>query len=141
MSAKTFLDTNVLIYSFDEKSPAKQKIARGLISSALSNPGEAVISWQVAQEFLHAMLHKVKVPFTPDDAFRYTQSVLMPLCQVHSRPGLWVTALRLHQETGYRFYDCLIVAAAQESGAQKLLSEDLQDGRTIGGVLIENPFR
>ena len=35
----------------------------------------------------------------------------------------------------------LIVVAAARSGAERILSEDLQHGRTIAGVHIENPFR
>lgn len=40
----------------------------------------------------------------------------------------------------YSFYDSLIVAAALSMGASRLLSEDLQHGRHIDGLLIENPF-
>jgi predicted nucleic acid-binding protein len=41
---------------------------------------------------------------------------------------------------GYRFYDSLIVASALNSGARILYSEDLQHGRRIGDLRIENPF-
>jgi predicted nucleic acid-binding protein len=44
------------------------------------------------------------------------------------------------RQTQYRFYDCLIVSAALASGASVLLSEDLQEGRVIGGLTIRNPF-
>jgi predicted nucleic acid-binding protein len=33
------------------------------------------------------------------------------------------------------------VEAARRSGATRLVTEDLQIGRAIGGVRIENPFR
>jgi predicted nucleic acid-binding protein len=38
------------------------------------------------------------------------------------------------------FYDALIVAAAIEAGCNALYSEDMQHGRTIGGLAIVNPF-
>jgi predicted nucleic acid-binding protein len=140
MSAETFLDTNVLIYCFDDTAPRKKAIAIELVKTALSKPGKMVISWQVAQEFLNAMLHKVKRRLSPEDAYRYTQAVLTPLCQIHSRPTFWTSALRLQQETGYQFYDCLVLVSAQESGARRILTEDMQDGRMIGSLRIENPF-
>ena len=32
------------------------------------------------------------------------------------------------------------VEAARRAGAARLVTEDLQAGRTVGGVTIENPF-
>lgn len=61
MSADYFLDTNVLVYSFDENAPAKQDAARQLIAGALRQ-GCGVISWQVVQEFLNVVLHKWEKP-------------------------------------------------------------------------------
>ena len=38
------------------------------------------------------------------------------------------------------FYDALIVAAAIGGGCDVLYSEDMQHGRSIGGLAIVNPF-
>jgi predicted nucleic acid-binding protein len=38
------------------------------------------------------------------------------------------------------FWDALIVEAAQRAGGTRLVSEDLQDGRRIAGLVIEDPF-
>jgi predicted nucleic acid-binding protein len=40
----------------------------------------------------------------------------------------------------YCFYDALILTATIEMDCALLLSEDLQDGRQIHGVTIQNPF-
>lgn len=50
-------------------------------------------------------------------------------------------AVSLAREHGLSFYDALIVAAALESGCDTLFSEDMQHGRSIGGLTIVNPFR
>lgn len=42
--------------------------------------------------------------------------------------------------TDYRFYDSLIVAGALAAGAERLYSEDMQNGRKIGDLVIANPF-
>jgi predicted nucleic acid-binding protein len=34
----------------------------------------------------------------------------------------------------------LIVAAAVEAGCDTLLTEEMQDGRTIGGLTVVDPF-
>jgi predicted nucleic acid-binding protein len=38
------------------------------------------------------------------------------------------------------FWDALIVEAASRAGATRLVTEDLQGGRELDGVRIENPF-
>jgi len=52
LRGRFFLDTNVLVYSFDPDSPAKQALARQLIVEGL-RAQRAVISTQVVQEFLN----------------------------------------------------------------------------------------
>ena len=37
-------------------------------------------------------------------------------------------------------WDALIVEAALAAGADRLLTEDLQHGQEINGLLVENPF-
>lgn len=70
MSADYFLDTNVLVYSFDDREPTKRDTAQKLIAQALRQ-GCGVISWQVVQEFLNVALHKWEVPMTTGDATAY----------------------------------------------------------------------
>ena len=41
---------------------------------------------------------------------------------------------------GLAIWDAIILAAAAEAGCRMLLSEDMQDGFTWGGVTIVNPF-
>lgn len=53
---------------------------------------------------------------------------------------LYERALELQGRYRFSFYDSLVVAAALESGCQKLYSEDLQHGQRVGNLTIENPF-
>jgi len=54
---------------------------------------------------------------------------------------LILAASELEERHRLSFWDALVVEAARRSGATRLVTEDLQDGRTISGVRIENPFR
>jgi len=54
--------------------------------------------------------------------------------------ALILAASKLEERHAFSFWDALIVEAARRSGAERLVTEDLQDGRQIGGVRIENPF-
>jgi predicted nucleic acid-binding protein len=44
------------------------------------------------------------------------------------------------REAGVSFWDGLILAAAASGGCERVLTEDLSHGATMGGVRVENPF-
>ena len=136
MARGYFLDTNVLVYVFEPGAPDKQAVARQLIA----DHAPWVVSWQVVQEFCTVALHRFLTPLKPEFLLDFLDLLLAPHCQVYPTPALWRAALTIQREAQYHFYDSLVVAAAIESGAPVLYSEDLQHGRTIGGVEIRNPF-
>lgn len=139
LRGKFFLDTNILVYSFDARTPEKQQIARQLIETALSTQ-QGMISSQVVQEFLHVSQRKFVRPLTSADAIRYINTVLRPLCRHFPTIGFYERTILLQDETGYGFYDSMILMAAIHADCQLLLSEDLQNGRNVRGVTILNPF-
>ncbi|WP_420641016.1 PIN domain-containing protein [Candidatus Leptofilum sp.] len=139
LRGKFFLDTNILVYSFDPHAPEKQLIAQQLIETALSSQ-MGVISSQVVQEFLNVAQRKFAKPMGVAEARSYLNGVLLPLCQHFPSINWYDKALLLREEAGYSFYDALIVAAGVEMGCKTLLSEDLQNGRTIKNMTILNPF-
>jgi predicted nucleic acid-binding protein len=136
MSAEYFLDTNILVYAFDQKAEEKRATALSLIRT--DEPWW--ISWQVVQEFCSVALHRFAVPLDLEFLTDYLNLFLLPHCKIMSSGPVYQKALQIQRETQYRFYDSLIVAAALESGASILYSEDLQHGRIIGPLRILNPF-
>ena len=140
MSAKFFLDTNILVYSFDASQPEKKERALVLIGDALQS-GQGIISTQVMQEFLNVATRKFVTPLTAEDGKAYLRMVLGPLCKVYSDLALYEASLDLQQETNYSFYDALILASALRAGCEILYSEDLQSGQQIRGLVIVNPFK
>jgi len=139
MSARFFLDTNVFVYTFDASAPAKRDAAVALVERALAERS-GVVSTQVVQEFLNVATRKFQVPLKPADCVRYLDEILSPLCEVFPSMDLYRRALGIQAETGFGFYDALIVAAAANAGCDVLYSEDMQDGRRVAGVTICNPF-
>ena len=139
MSAKFFLDTNILIYTFDRTRPAKNKIALQWVEKAL-NTQRGVISYQVVQEFLNVATRKFKPPLTAPEAKLYLKQVLHPLCEVYASEELYQSALMIQTDYHYGFYDELIFASAIQAKCKTLYTEDLQSGQTLLGVKIQNPF-
>ena len=139
MSDKCFLDTNVLIYSFDDNDANKTKRASGLIREVLAT-NKGVISYQVVQEFLNFGLRRAANPMTTREAEVYLDRVLRPLLFVQSSPSLFAEALHLHGRYQLAWYDSLIVAAAMQANCDVLYSEDLQNGQRFGKMQVKNPF-
>jgi predicted nucleic acid-binding protein len=139
MSGRSFFDTNIFIYSLDRSAPQKAAIAGRLIREALASHN-AVISYQVVQEFFNVALRRFDPPMTAPEAEQYLATVLRPLLAVHSSAALFSEALRVHGRGGLSWHDALMVTAAQQSGCRQLLSEDLQHGRRFDSVQIVNPF-
>lgn len=134
-----FLDTNILIYTFVDTPSVERARARELVELALTTR-LGLISYQVVQEFLNVATRKFVVPMSLDDCRAYFQQVLVPLWHVFPSHTLYLQALDIEKESGYGFYDSLIVAAALLSGCGTLYSQDLQHGRTFGSTTIVDPF-
>ncbi len=138
MTGVVFLDTNVLVYLFDADAPSKQKRAREILDKQVRG-GQALLSTQVLQEFYVTVTRKLASPLdekTAEQAVRDLAS--LPMVQLDS--ALILAAIARSREDRFSFWDALIIQAALSGGAQRLYSEDMQDGRMIEGLRIENPF-
>ncbi len=137
MSAKTFIDTNVLIYAHDTDAGAKQQIAKTVLGDLWSER-TGVLSVQVLQEFYVNVTRKISPPLAKDLA-RLVVSSYAIWCR-GTTPTEIASAFRIEDESRIGFWDALIVSSALKSGATRILSEDLNAGQMIAGILIENPF-
>lgn len=138
MSGRSFVDTNVLVYLFDSGAPDKQARARELVAER-GPAGELVISTQVLQEFFVTVTRKLERPLSAENAEAAVRR-LAAYPVVTTTVGLVMAAIALVRAHRISFWDALIVEAAREAGCDELLSEDLADGASIGGVLVKNPF-
>ncbi len=134
-----FLDTNIFAYTFDVRAAPKRERARELVGRARDDRS-AIISYQVVQECLHFLTRKLATPMTQVEAHEFLTRTLMPICKVFPDEALYAGALSIASETGWSFYDSLIVSAAVAGDCAVLYTEDLQHGRTIRGMKIQNPF-
>jgi predicted nucleic acid-binding protein len=136
MSDRVFVDTNVFIYADDRAARTKRVRARTVLSE-LIRARQAVVSTQVMQEYFVAATRKLGL--SPERA-RIRVERLNRLDVVLIRPELVLGAIDLCRLHALSFWDALVVRSASASGCGRLLTEDLQDGQTIDGVRIENPF-
>jgi predicted nucleic acid-binding protein len=137
MSARSFFDTNVIVYSDDKDAPAKQRRVIELLSEHRRD-GTGVVSLQVLQEYFVTVTRKLHLD--PGIARRKVE-LLAELDVAIPETADVLAAIDLHRLHGFSFWDALIVRAAKQSGCSVLFSEDFQHGRKVDGVRVVDPFR
>jgi predicted nucleic acid-binding protein len=134
----TFVDTNVLVYAHDLSETARRPVAQELLHE-LWHDRSGVVSTQVLSEFYVVATRKFDPPLSRRAAREVVAAYgAWPVVQVDV--ALILAASALEERHTLSFWDALIVEAASRAGARRVVSEDLQGGRRIRGVLIENPF-
>jgi predicted nucleic acid-binding protein len=135
----TFVDTNVLVYAHDSTERSKHPVAAALIAELWESRGGA-LSTQVLQEFYVVVTRKLRRPLPRSEA-RELVAAYGEWNVVQINMPLIIAASDLEERHRMSFWDALIVVAARDAGASRLVSEDLQPGRRLAGVRIEDPFR
>lgn len=139
MAERIFVDTNVLLYAHDLDEPGKHEVAQTLVENLWAERNGA-LSTQVLQEFYVGVTRKIRRAVTrPEGRSLIRRYADWWVHQVTAEDV--VEAAELEERRTLNFWDALIVVAAKNIGAARLLTEDLQHGQILLGVRIENPFR
>jgi predicted nucleic acid-binding protein len=136
--AKTFLDTNIVIYAYDASAGLKHEIARQIMTD-LWTSGNGILSTQVLQEFYVNVTRKIPKPLDLDLATQIVADLLKWDVVVNGGDTI-LDAIDIQKRHNFSFWDAMIISSSVTGGAVTLLSEDLTDGQIIVGVTIRNPF-
>jgi predicted nucleic acid-binding protein len=138
MIANSFVDSNILIYVYDVDAKEKHEIAVAVIKK-LWETKTGIISTQVLQEFYVNVTRKIAKPLSLAVA-REIMNDYLSWQVVNNTPETILLASEIQERHLLSFWDSLIIAAAKQSSATTLLTEDLNHGQIIEGIRIENPF-
>ena len=134
---KVFFDTNILVYSADNKDLRKKEIASRLINDAI-NSGTGVISTQCLQEFFNVAQKKLNI--SNQAAKEYVEFFADNFPVVKISVPMILSAVDISIKSQFSFWDSLILSAASDTGCATVYSEDLNDQQIIAGAKIQNPF-
>ena len=135
---RSFFDTNVLLYLFDLDEPEKRARAQEIFARE-AEADRVVVSTQVLQEFYVNATRKLGRPLPPEIAEERVGD-FSKLTLVQADAPLISGAIARSRRMSFSFWDALIVEAALKSGADRRFTEDMQHGRIIEGMRVENPF-
>lgn len=132
------LDTNVMVYLFDQNQAAKQGQAAALLP-VLQELSIARISAQSLAEFCAVVTRRLEPPMSPVETLiqveHFTRSFpTLPLTSL-----VVLEALRGVRDHQFAYYDAQIWAAARLNQIPLIFSEDFNPS-VIEGVRFVNPF-
>jgi predicted nucleic acid-binding protein len=137
MSAKCFVDTNILFYAQDKSAGLKHERAAKIVAD-LWQSATGVLSTQVLQEFCVAV-RRVDRHRAIEDLRQWVERYSEWETIVNTSESIR-DALNLESRYQVSFWDALIIRAAQVSRADILYTEDLNDGQVFGSVRVVNPL-
>lgn len=137
MTAKFFVDSNILVYAIGAagKDAFKVPIARGLLDEP-----QLGLSVQVLSEFYVVVTSpRCQKPLSHEETMAFINVWKQFTIQTITLP-LFEKGVELKVRFQISLWDALIIAAAKFLGCPIVYSEDLNAGQEYEGVKVINPF-
>lgn len=135
------VDTNVLVYRFDNRFADKQKIATDLLRRGIAE-GSVRVPHQAIIEFVAAVTRPIRghIILAPRDALREAEEFLSAFPVLYPNEAILRNAIRGCAAYQLSWFDAQIWSYADHYGLDEILTEDLQHDRLYGTVRVVNPF-
>ena len=141
MVSRVLIDTNILVYRYDDRFPDKRATASAVLRDGIVT-GTARVPHQAVVEFVAATTRGRPEDRLLDaaDARREAEEIMAQFPILYPDDAMLRTALRGAAAYGLSWFDAHLWAYAEVNGIEELLSEDFQHGRMYGTVTVRNPF-
>lgn len=133
---KIALDTNVLVYAEGINDPIRHQAAIQLIERL--QPQDCLVPVQVLGELFNVLTRGRK--HTREYARGRVERWSTTFARLDTTAEVLTVATGLAAEHELGIWDAIVLSAASIAGCRLLLSEDMQDGFTWGGVTVVDPF-
>ena len=130
------LDTNILVYSVDDKDRRRHNLAAQIVDRAIDV--DCWLTLQAASEFYWAVSRKRVMP--TDRAATLVRHWLSLFPTIPASVDSIRAAMPYAAAGRASYWDALLISTAAEAGCTLILTEDLQDSSLVGAVEIHNPF-
>ena len=139
MTSKKFVETDILVYAHDLDAGNKHLIAKEVVFE-LWESRSGVLSTQVLQELYVTLITKIHTPLERPIVRRIVKNYANWEVVIND-PTIIIQASEIEETHKLSFWDALIVSAAYSRNIDTILTEDLNHGQYLEGILITNPFK
>jgi predicted nucleic acid-binding protein len=139
----SLVDTNILVYRFDPRFPAKQDRATALLRQGIADES-ILVPHQALIEFVAVVTHPIArgAPLlATEDAYREVEEMLAQFSVIYPTENTLRIAMRGAALYRMSWFDAHLWAYADERGIDTLWSENFEHGRIYGRVKVLDPFR
>lgn len=142
MTERFFVDSNILVYTYDISDLQKQKAALRVLDR-LASSGTGVVSTQVLAEFFVTVTNERKFPnaLSVVQAMNRVQNYMQAWEVVEVTGMIVLEAIRGVRDYQFSFWDAQIWATAKLNQIPVVYSEDFNVGAVIEGVHFVNPIQ
>ena len=137
--APILIDTNLLVYLFDQNDPERQSRALGVLDQ-LELTGLGRLSVQNLAEFFSVSTRKLSPPLSPEEALEQVNLFIRVWTIFDLTPLIVLEAGRGVRDYQLSYHDAQIWATARLNQVPVIFSEDFNVGATLEGVRLVNPF-
>ena len=134
---KCFIDSNLLVYTFDPNELDKMNFISDFLDK-IKKTENSVISTQSLGEFYNVATKKLKLSKEKAENACRKFAETFPVYEITTENVFH--AMEISRKTQYSYWDSLILAVASDIGCSTVYSEDLTSGQTVDGVKVVNPF-
>ena len=130
------LDTNVLAYAEGLNDSGRRDLALDIVRRL--PPDTTVIPVQVLGELFNVLVRKAGKSRSEAREILLSWRDAFPVIETSAEGMFGAVDLAAGHQFG--LWDAVVLSTASQTGCRLLLSEDLQEGFTWGGVTVVNPF-
>ena len=133
------VDTNILVYAYDPRDRAKQKVARSVLRDLIRSD-RAAVSAQCLSEFFSVTTTKLREPLTRSEAMTRVEGLASSTTVVDVTDAVVVEGCRASADHDLSIWDALIWSAAKLNQIRYVLTEDAPHGHRLETVTFLDPF-
>ena len=130
------IDSNILVYGEGVNGIERQRVASRLVAGIPIE--DIVVPVQALGEFFNVLEKKARYP--RQKAHAATLELIDTFPVVDTTMEVMTKAVDLAKDHHIGIWDAVILSVASQAGCHILLSEDMHDGFSWGGVTVVNPF-
>ena len=138
-----FLDTNILVYAFDNSEKRKQKIAAEILDKCFTGQKIYALSSQNLAEFFLVITDKIERPLTVEDAKNVIIKInnFKGIRKLSYNSDTVIKSILISERNNIKIWDSLLIATMLDNDIFNIYTENEKDFNRIKNINVVNPFQ